>query len=136
MTRFALLPLILLAAACATPREACIAEATEDLRVVDRLIAQDEETLARGYALERRIEYRPRLTVCTGVGYGGWSGYRGDYFGTGACIDREPTTRTVAVAVDLAGIRGRLAGLREKRAELAPEAERRVAACQRAYPGG
>ncbi len=134
MTRFALLPLVLLAAACATPREACIADQTEELRVLDSLIAQDEATLARGYALDRRTEYAPSLTLCSGIGY--WGGYRDLYGGTGTCIRPEPRTRTVPVAVNLEEIRARLASLKAKRVDLAQEVELGVAACRQAYPEG
>ncbi|MBD3765401.1 MAG: hypothetical protein IE927_11935, partial [Rhodobacterales bacterium] len=54
--RLRVLPVLTLIAlaACGTPREQCIARETRDLRTVDRLIAETEENLRRGYALEER----------------------------------------------------------------------------------
>lgn len=51
----ALVPTLILTA-CATPREACIASAQRDLRVLDQLIAETRANLQRGYALEERQE--------------------------------------------------------------------------------
>lgn len=132
MARLAcLLPLLLLAA-CATPRETCISDATQDLRVVDRLIARDRATLDRGYELRREVWVSPSLRLCSGIGdYYGRVG-----FGTTTCIGNEPRTRVVPVAVDLAAVRTRLAGLEDKRTELERRARADIAACRAVYPPG
>ena len=128
---FVLFPLALLAA-CATPRESCIADQTRDLRVIDGLISEDEATLRRGYALDRRVVQRSRVTLCTS--YASRSGRISPSLGycTGSRLD----TRLVPEAVDLSEVRQRLAGLREKRAELGTAASRGVAACRAQYPAG
>ena len=121
-----------LLAACATPREACVAQQTRDLRVVDGLIAEEEATLARGYALDRRTELRPRLTLCTGLSRGN------DGLSTGVryCSAPETRTRVVPQAVNLGEVQARLDGLRTKRAELSDRAARGAAACRARYPQG
>jgi hypothetical protein len=45
----ALLPLV---AACAAPREACIASANKDLRVINKLVTETRGNLVRGFAIE------------------------------------------------------------------------------------
>ena len=52
-----ILPFLALAA-CATPREQCIGQATRDLRVLNSLIAETQGNLARGYAIEEQQEVR------------------------------------------------------------------------------
>ncbi len=129
--RHALLPFLLLAlASCATPREACITDQTDEMRTLEALIAQDEATLARGYALERQTEYRSGLSLCTGVGRG--IGRLG--IGTSTCVRPEARVRTVPVAVNLDEVDARLTTLREKRAELSRGVALGVAACREAYP--
>lgn len=127
---FLLLLVPLLAAACATPRQSCIAAETRDLRVVERLIARDRATLDRGYALREETRFRPVLQVCAA------RSFDGHLIGTSACLRPEPRTRVVPVAVDLAAVRDRLEGLLDKRAELAARAEAGVAACRAAHPAG
>ena len=51
--RLILIPLVLLLAGCATPKENCIKSANKDLAVVDRLIAETQANLTRGYARGR-----------------------------------------------------------------------------------
>ena len=66
-------PVLVLLAACGTPQEQCIRYNTRDLRTVDRLIAETEGNLDRGYAIETITEYeeywgfcRPCRTRCAG----------------------------------------------------------------------
>src|SRR5690606_21382542 len=48
-TRLPLVALVLMIAACGTPQERCIDDATRELRRIDGLIADTEAALARGY---------------------------------------------------------------------------------------
>jgi hypothetical protein len=57
----ALLPLL---AACVTPREACIANAGSDLRVINSLIGTTRGNLARGFANETQQKIREVNTTC------------------------------------------------------------------------
>jgi hypothetical protein len=51
-------------AACQTPREACVSEASEELRTVDALIAETRGNLDRGYALETEQEVEVVRDTC------------------------------------------------------------------------
>lgn len=57
----ALLPLL---AACVTPREACIANAGSDLRVINSLIGTTRGNLARGFAIETQQKIREVNMTC------------------------------------------------------------------------
>lgn len=127
------LPLMAALAACATPRERCVSEATRNLRVVDRLIVQSEGTLSRGYGVEQYQVTRPTWRQC------GWYPVRtrkGDVV-RGAprmCWDDEIETRERAVAVNLNEEAATLKSLRDKRASLARTANAAVAQCAATYP--
>jgi len=60
-----ILPFLALAA-CATPREQCIGQATRDLRVLNSLIAETQGNLARGYAIGEQQEVRTLRKTCRG----------------------------------------------------------------------
>jgi hypothetical protein len=130
---------LLLLAACATPREACIAAATRDLRVLDRLIAETEGNIARGYALEtvERVEQRfvpcddrPRVVVNPD------GTTRVVYDAPGFCWKDVVVAVERPRAIDTAAERRILASTRAERARKAREAERAVAACIAAHPEG
>lgn len=128
MKRLALLSLAMLAA-CGTPQERCIAANTRDLRTVDRLIAETEGNLERGYAYE---------TVTVSESY--W-----DYCPQPQIPDQPPVpprlclkdrdyTERRAKAIDLAEEARKLESLKVKRAELARKAEPAIAQCRAEYP--
>jgi hypothetical protein len=122
----ATLPLVLLAA-CATPREACIDAASRELRTVESLIRETQGNLARGYAIERGQELRVDRDWCTVELPGG-----------GLARVRCDETRVVEterpVAIDLRAEQAKLDGLLERREGLAREREAAVRACVAAYP--
>lgn len=129
MRRTLLLCLIL--AACATPQEACINRATREVRTLDRLIDDLRATLARGYALVERTEWRNEWQVCEP--------------GTPAtdttpavppqwCWQREPVTVVDRVPIDPAAERRKLAGLQDRRAEEAARVAPAVAECRALHP--
>jgi hypothetical protein len=127
MTRLApffLLPLIL--AGCMSPREMCEAEATRELRTIDGLIAETEGNIARGYALVPQTQVRERMVPCR----------HPDDAQFLFCFVPEVVQTDRPQAMDRAVERGRLASLRERRAELAGPSGRAVAACAAAYPEG
>jgi hypothetical protein len=51
-------------AACAIPRERCIAHVSADLRALDILIAETEGNIARGYAIGAQTETRNVVELC------------------------------------------------------------------------
>jgi len=121
-------------AACATPRQRCLAAAGGDLRVVDRLIAQTERDLARGYGIVEETYLASSVGVCLGTGVtsvGSFGGGVGVTIGTGTTLcDRvETRSRARPVALDTAAERRKLADLRATRARLSAEADARAAAC-------
>ena len=123
-------------AACGTPQEQCIARETRDLRVVDRLMAEAEGNLKRGYAYEDVVisntvwvQCQP-LPVPTPVD------------GTTPpeppqprlCLEDRDHTITRPVAIDLAAEQTKLSGLKAKRKQLSIAGDRSIAACRKAYP--
>lgn len=125
--KFALFALPLLAA-CSTPLEQCQKAASEDLSIVSALIAETEQNIDRGYAIETRVEYRPTLTFCYTDKFS-----PGDFFFT-YCNEIEPQTVSQPVAIDLAAERAKLAELRKKEAELRRRTADALAQCAATYP--
>ena len=132
MTRLARAVLFLpvLLAACGTPQERCISGATAALRPVDRLIAETQGNISRGYGLQATTIYRDIWVPCYG-GYGPYGNYRAP---GGMCIDEQAQIIERPVAVDIAEEKVKLAQLQAKRKELAATAAPQVAACQATYP--
>ncbi len=121
-----LLPLL---AACGTPQQRCVSSATADLRPVDRLIAETEGNISRGYALQATTIYRDVWVPCWG-GYGAY-GYRP---AGGMCIDEQAQIIERPVAIDVNEERTKLAQLKAKRKELASTASAEIARCKARYP--
>ena len=120
MIRSSLAALLILAA-CATPQERCVNAATEDLRVVNALIAETRANIARGYAIVREPETRVGIRFCTGRSNN-----------LVLCTDNETTNRERPVALDLDAERRKLRSLEEKRRELEVRTRRDIAACEAA----
>jgi hypothetical protein len=123
-----ILPLLVLLAACAPPRQRCEEAALRDIRVIDGLIAESEATLARGYAIETREVPRTIVTGCWGWGIG-----HGD---VGFCTRTHVRTERRPVAVNLDAERATLASLREERARKAAAVQPVLAQCAISHPRG
>lgn len=128
MKRAVVLSLLALTA-CGTPQEQCISAGTRDLRVVDRLIAETEGNLKRGYAYEEVTVYVPRWLDCTPR-----ATEANPNPAPQMCLEDVPQTTQKAVAIDLADEATKLAGLKAKKAQLAKAAKPLIAACQAKYP--
>lgn len=128
MRQFAL-PALLILTACGTPQQQCIGAATRDLRVVERLIAQTEATIARGYAIEETTVYRTRWVNC-----GPRPTQENPQPKPQLCLDDVPETLRQAVAVDLKAEAAKLASLKAKRAQQAKAAAPAIKACQAQFP--
>ncbi|TCP44392.1 hypothetical protein [Rhodovulum marinum] len=128
MRALALLCLVTLTA-CATPRQACERNALYDLQMIDLLIRETEQTIARGYALEREPYGRTRLELC-------YANSLGDNEGIGVVWCNRPDIdfRDRPVAVDLRAERQKLAELQTKRRDVAQQAARALAGCRARYP--
>jgi hypothetical protein len=132
MRIFAPLMLTSLAAltACGTPQQRCIGAVTRDMRVVDRLIAESEANIARGYALERTVKTRMEWVEC---GIPAPTPENPDP-APRLCLEDVPYETRQPVAIDLNAEAAKLASLREKRAQQAEAVAPQIAACQEAYP--
>ena len=116
-----LLPLLL--AACGTPLQVCVTRATHDLTVVDGLIAENTQNLARGYALVKQPAVRTGLELCVSPD---------DPFLF--CASRDVTVEEKPVAIDAVAEQAKLRSLQAKRAELAARSQSEIAACQVQFP--
>lgn len=58
---------VALVASCGTPQEQCIRRGTSEYRTINRLLAEVEGNLARGYAWEERTVMRTELDDCPTV---------------------------------------------------------------------
>ena len=117
--------LVALVAACGTPQEQCIRAATRDVRTLDRLIAETEANLARGYTYEEHEIVRHEWMRCD------------DWVrGTPVRMCFEPVWDTVKrpVAIDPAAEQRKLDGLKARRKALGLQAEAAIAACRAQYP--
>ena len=125
MKRLGFLAVALLAA-CGTPQEQCISYNTRDLRTVDRLIAETEENLERGYALETITIYEEYYDIC----------YERDgaAISQHLCLEDYPVIVERPKAIDLNDEAKKLESLKVKRKELARRAEAVIAQCQAKYP--
>lgn len=125
----ALIPVLLLLAACGTPQEQCISAGTRDLRVLDRLIAETEGNLARGYGYENVTRYEPRWLDCTPQ-----PTKKNPQPTTQMCLEEVPITVRQEVALDLGAEASKLKSLKAKRTQLARAAEPLIAECKAKYP--
>ncbi len=125
----ALLPMLAVLTACATPQERCINAATQDMRIVEQLIAETNGNLQRGFALQDETVYRTEFEDCTPAP----TASRPDP-SPRMCPVQVPVTTTRPVAIDLSAESVKLASLEKKRAQQAKVAEVAVAQCRAMHP--
>ena len=120
-------PFLLALMACATPQQRCIIKAAPDLPVLNRLIAESEGNLARGYAF---ADVEVEMDV--------WKLCRVDLtpseVGQTMCLETETTTTREAVAIDLTAEAAKLASMRARRDEIEAQAQPAFAQCQAEFP--
>ena len=129
MKRIVIMGVLLALAGCGTPQQQCINSVTRDMRVVDRLIAEAEGNLARGYAFASVVEVRPVFVDCTPKPTAETPDPR-----PRQCLKNEERTVSRPVAIDLNAEAAKLASLKAKRTQQASAAAPAIAACQRQYP--
>jgi len=122
MRKVILFPLLGLAA-CATPLQQCINNASQDFRVVSGLIATTQANIQRGYAIRTEEYFETGQQVCGVIE--GQEIY---------CEVPVAQTREVPVAIDLNAEAAKLESLQAKRAELAESSNAAISQCQRTYP--
>ena len=122
-------PVLVMLAACGTPQEQCIRYNTRDLRTVDRLIAETEGNLDRGYAIETITEYEEYWGFCP-------QRQIPDAPPVPDQMCRKERSYTVdrPKAIDLNDEARKLDSLKAKRKELAREAEAVIAQCKAEHP--
>ena len=128
MKRFGLLTFALLAA-CGTPQEQCINRNTRDLRTLDRLIAETEGNLDRGFAYETVTVYKEYWSYCQRPQVPDAPPVQ-PY----PCLKERAETIERPKAIDLDAEARKLTGLKVKRKELARRAEALIAQCKAEYP--
>ena len=120
-------PFLLALMACATPQQRCIIKAAPDLPVLNRLIAESEGNLARGYAF---ADVEGDMEV--------WKLCRVDLtpseVGQTMCLETETTTTREAVAIDLTAEAAKLASMRARRDDIEAKAQPAFAQCQAEFP--
>lgn len=127
MRSLLLLALPLALAACATPRDRCIATATGQLRVINALVAETQGNIARGYAIEERQDLRTVRRFCDVRRDDGTIGRVG-------CDRTQVVTRDVPVAIDLNAEQAKLNSLLQRRALVEQQSQVALQQCVAAYP--
>jgi hypothetical protein len=127
------LSIAFLLAACGTPQEQCIARSTRDLRVVEKLIAQTQTNLKRGYALEQVTISTTVWERCEPVVILDQKGKKRPP-APKLCLEDEEQTIDRPVAIDPAAEQRKLDGLLAKRRALLKAAQPVIAACKSQYP--
>jgi hypothetical protein len=123
-------PALVLLAACGTPQEQCISRNTRDLRTVDRLIAESEGNLDRGYAYETVTVYEDYWAWCPAPPVPAGQPVPPPRM----CLEDRAVTEQRPKAIDLNEEARKLDSLKVKRKELARRAEAVIAQCKAEYP--
>lgn len=117
-----------LLAACATPREQCIAGATQDYRSVEAAIATAQGNIARGYALHTQTVPYTVPSTC----------YRNDPYRNIVipypCPTTQYRTQTTPVAIDVSEERRKLADYQKILPQLRKQAQVQVQQCVAQFP--
>jgi hypothetical protein len=110
--------------ACGTPQERCARAGSGELRTLNRLIAETERNIARGYTYTTEVR-----DVSFGWEYcGGWNG------NVYLCADNDTETYRRPVAIDPELEQRKLAGLKAKQAEIYQRLQVQAMECRARYP--
>ena len=113
--------------ACATPREQCISEASQQSRVLTALVAETRGNLERGYAIEDVQELQTVAATCEAEDSSGNT----IYFD---CTQQETVTTQRPVAIDLNAESAKLDSLRERLAAVNATRDSAIAQCVAIHP--
>jgi len=119
-------------AACGTPQQQCITANTRDLQVLERLIAETERDIARGYAEEEVRVPVPQWVPCGPKPVSPAPGVSAPP--QQMCFDTFDQIQTRPKAINLDAERAKLATMQKKRVELARAAQKVVADCKARFP--
>lgn len=125
--RFVTLALLPLVAACATPREACLASVGKDQRVLETLIEETRGNINRGYAVEVEQKVREVRGTCK-------SELPDGTLIRTSCKEVDVRNVRVPVAIDLNAERAKLASLEERQQQMISNAQIARQQCIAANP--
>lgn len=109
-------------AACASPQQQCVTNATRDLQVVDGLILETRQNIDRGYAIREDIVPTASFNWCFGnYGYN---------TGVSLCSNNSTRVRRTPVAIDPAAEQAKLKNLEAQRRTLEERSRAQLAACE------
>ena len=128
------LALALLLAACGTPMERCMSGFMREMGVVDRLIAETEANLARGYALEDSTEFGTILGACSPPVYVRLPDGSTIVNPGQQCLQTISYPVERPVAIDPVTERNKLAGLQQRQKALMKEMDPAIAQCRLLHP--
>lgn len=114
--RIVTLALLSLVAACATPRESCLAAVNKDQRIINALIIETRGNLDRGFALETEQKFREVRRLCKSELPDGTEIRT-------RCTETQVRDVQVAVAIDLNAERAKLQSLEERQRQMQINAE-------------
>lgn len=117
----------LLAAACATPREACISQVGADLRTLNSLIAETQGNIARGFTYETKQEVITTKTFCEMKDQAG-------NVTTYPCDDVETIERREPVAIDLNAEQAKLNSMIQRQKVLESQVNAAIQQCVAIHP--
>lgn len=123
-------PVLLVFAACGTPQQQCISQLSRDMIVLNRLIAETQGNIKRGYAYTETVVDMPEWVDCTPRASDSNPAPKPQM-----CFDDVPTTVRKPAAIDLDAETAKLASMQRRRAEMAAAMQPAIAACQARYPG-
>ena len=113
---------ILIVSACATPREQCISQVSQNYNVLVSAISNTEQNIFRGYAVHKQSVPYSYPGIC----YAGAITY--------SCPKTGYRTKETPVAVNVNEERRRLATLKGNFSREKTVAENGIAQCQAAHP--
>ena len=122
-------PILLALASCGTPQEQCIRTVSHDMIVLDRLIAETQGNLTRGYGYADTVVNQPEFVDCSPLATEANPNPRPQM-----CMDDRPVTVTRPVAVDLGAEQAKLTSMLKRRTEMAKALSPAVADCRARYP--
>lgn len=122
-------PVLLALAACGTPQQQCIGRVSQDMVVLDHLIAETQANIARGYGYTQTVVSMPEFLDCTPTVAQGTPAPAPQM-----CLEDVPRTISKPVALDLAAEAAKLDSMQKRRAEMAQALAPAIADCQARYP--
>ena len=122
-------PILLALASCGTPQDQCIRSVSHNQIVLDRLIAETQGNLKRGYGFANAVVTTTEFVDCSPGATEANPNPKPQM-----CLDDVPTTITRPVALDLGAEQSKLTSMLKRRTEVAKALSPAVADCRARYP--